>query len=193
LKSLVKISIQLKYEDKFFWSNLHANLPSATKQLSNQCFISDSNDYPTVPTIMMSQSIRINNHYHNYNHYHQHNNLHQSQQPSIDFSDPEKSFISMETTQSSLAPSLNHSYMSIDYSQTRKNHIYDSVDDLLSSPPLINPPTPPLVHTLHQHIHQQQQQHTKHKTQHPHEKILLKTQQQYHQPELAEPAGNASY
>ncbi|CAL4069090.1 unnamed protein product, partial [Meganyctiphanes norvegica] len=231
LKSLINISTLLNYEDKAFWSKLHISLPSSTKKMSNQCFISDSNyitknsatpshsikqNVSLVPTIMMSQPVKRNNHYHSHNHHHHSNNLHQNQQPSIDFSDSDKTFLSMETAQSSLTPSLNHSYMSIDYSQTRKSHIYDSIDDSSNSPPpliqtstappLIQPSSLPSVHTLHQHIRQQQQQQQQHPQQQNNqlseELLILQQQQQHHRPYhtpisappgFAEPAVSASH
>lgn len=51
----------------------------------------------------------------------------------------DRTFASVDTAQSSLAPSLSHSYMSIDYVPSKNSHIYASIDD----PPSSNHPSLP--------------------------------------------------
>ncbi|CAL4096207.1 unnamed protein product, partial [Meganyctiphanes norvegica] len=218
------MSIKLKYEDKSFWSKLHAILPSDIQKMSNKGYISETNyvtrnniptfsqrqslkqEVPLVPSMVFGQPTKTINHYQNLNN---HRHLHQ-QQSSLDSSDLDKTFVSMETAQSSLgtslAPSLNHSYMSIDYAQARNSHIYASIDDP-SSPPRMYPSALPSVHTLHQHIRQQQKQLYHSQQQQLHEDLFLLQQQQQQlqcpqgpqhkhnsaPPEFADPSVSASY
>nr|AOF80300.1 toll [Macrobrachium rosenbergii] len=178
LASVVKGATRLKYEDKSFWSKLHASLPSGTNKISQQCYITETNyimrnSVPVlspnhtlkqgqlVPNMVLTNAIKTP-----VTHYHQqpqqqpppphHPHYHQTQ-PSIS-SDPGEldiTFVSVETAQSSLAPSFSHSYMSIDYGAARNSHIYASIDE---TTPALPPSTLPSVHTLHHHLRQQQQQ-----------------------------------
>ncbi|XP_047488034.1 toll-like receptor Tollo [Penaeus chinensis] len=168
LSGIVKSATKLKYEDKSFWSKLHAALPGGAKKMSQQCYITETNYIMrnSVPVLSPSHNLKQSqfmpnmvltntlktpvSHYHQQHHY-------QHTQPSInsDTGDLDKTFVSVETAQSSLAPSLNHSYMSIDYAAARNSHIYASIDE---TTPALPPSTLPSVHTLHQHLRQQQQQ-----------------------------------
>nr|XP_045586253.1 toll-like receptor Tollo [Procambarus clarkii]XP_045586254.1 toll-like receptor Tollo [Procambarus clarkii] len=169
LAAIVKSATKLKYEDKSFWSKLHAALPGGANK-NQQCFITDTNyimrnsvsaltpsntltkQSQLVPNMVLTNSVKTPvSHYHQQHHHYHH------QQPSIN-SDPgelDKTFVSVETAQSSLAPSLNHSYMSIDYAAARNSHIYASIDE---TTPALPPSTLPSVHNLHHHLRQQQQQ-----------------------------------
>ena len=203
LSALVKGAPSLHFEDKAFWNKLHAALPASKPNPSApDCFINETNyvtrnNLPSftpanslkattlVPTMVLNSSNLKSTAslvpHHHHHHHHQHMPQHQ-QQTSIG-SDPgelDKTFVSVETAQSSLAPSLSHSYMSIDYgsssSATRSSHIYASIDDslaatpphLAATPPHFRPPTSisavhsrghyqPLPQPFHQPIHQQLQ------------------------------------
>ncbi|CAL4222067.1 unnamed protein product [Meganyctiphanes norvegica] len=219
LKSIVNISTKLKYEDKSFWSKLHASMPSDAHKMSNQCYITETNyvlrnsiptfsqrqspkqGVPLVPAMVLGQPAKTN-HYHSHN---THRHL-QHHQPSLDSSDLDKTFVSVETAQSSLgstlAPTLNHSYMSIDYAQGRNSHIYASIDEP-SSPPQMYPSALPSVHTLHQYLHQQQSHYPQQHIHQLSEDLLLLQQHQQQQclqhtpisapPGFADPSVSTSY
>ncbi|CAL4100424.1 unnamed protein product, partial [Meganyctiphanes norvegica] len=197
LRSSIKLATKLKYEDTSFWSKLHANLPSGVDRIYNNSFITDANylkryDMSVLPinsklnhrnmlpsNIMddykRNPNLYQNHTYHPHHHHHQHQYHHQLS--STNTYDLDKTLLSLETALSSLAPSLNHSYMSIDYSQTRnKDHIYASIEET-TPPPLLNPSTLPSVHMLHHICQQQQQQQQRHIQNIPEEE---KKQQQPH-------------
>ena len=172
LQSIVKMSTKLRYEDKSFWSKLHASLPSDAQKISNYCHVSETNyvtrnsiptfsprqslkqGVPLVPTMVLGQPLKTNNHYHNLHNNHRH--LHQ-QQSSLDSNELDNTFISVETSESSLgstlSPSSDHSYMSIDYAQAKNLHIYTSIDEPSTQHRMYHSAIPS-VHTLHQHQHQ---------------------------------------
>lgn len=206
LITLVKGAPSLHYEDKAFWNKLHAVLPASQHNPSApDCFINETNYVtrnnvsgltpahtlkanPLVPTMVLNSSnlkttaTLPHHHHHHHHHIPQRGGtaVHQHQQQTSIGSDPgelDKTFVSVETAQSSLAPSLapsvapslSHSYMSIDYasssSAARSSHIYASIDDSMSNSPAhyTSPTSIAAVHSrghyqpLHQPIHQQLQ------------------------------------
>ncbi|KAL7648279.1 UNVERIFIED_CONTAM: hypothetical protein RMT77_000185 [Armadillidium vulgare] len=62
-------------------------------------------------------------------HQNPHHHHHQQLSGGSEGGDMDKTFISVETAQSSISPSLSHSYMSIDYIPSKGSHIYASIDE----------------------------------------------------------------
>ena len=190
LADLVKGATKLRYEDKAFWARLTAVLPPAAP--AQPCFITETNYImrnnvavltppqtlkaggsssssggQLVQGLVLSPPLKTPHSRPPPLHPHPHPHSHHQAQPSLssETGELDKTFVSVETAQSSLAPSiasapsLAHSYMSIDYAAaTRNSHIYASIDEAAPVPP---PSTLPAVHGLllhHHHHHQQQQQ-----------------------------------
>ncbi|CAL4124637.1 unnamed protein product [Meganyctiphanes norvegica] len=166
LRSAIKIATRLKYEEKSFWSKLHASLPSGDDRISNKSYITTVNYVKRNNMSELPSSANQNRIIQLVPYHKDHQQL-----SSLETYDLDKNFLSIETTQSSLAPSLNHSYMSIDYSQTRDRHIYASIEET-TTPSLLLPSTLPSVQMLHHIVQQQQQQ------QHQQQQLQQQQQQQ---------------
>ena len=169
LATVVKGTTKLKYEDKSFWSKLHASLPGGCTKISDQhCFIAETNYImrnemhvlsPThtlkqpqlMPNIMLNGVLKPPTTIAQLQQQHQNQLQHHHQvSMSSDTGDLDRTFVSVETAQSSLAPSLSHSYMSIDYgSSNRNSHIYASIDE--ATPTTVLPPST-LAGIHHQHL-----------------------------------------
>ncbi|KAK3849454.1 hypothetical protein Pcinc_043795 [Petrolisthes cinctipes] len=159
LAGLLRGATSLRYEDKTFWARFHAAMPPAGD--TSPCFITETNyvmrnsvaslapSHPArnspgkqlVTGMMLTDALKTPPHCRH----------HHAQQGSLSTEgggDLDKTFVSVETTQSS----LGHSYTSIDYSTARGSHIYASIDE---AAPALPPPPPaslPALTHLHHHL-----------------------------------------